>query len=70
MKSEMRYARENWESISSQNVYFVKECASIIGVMARTVVNLVNRRDRAWFWEEDGASVGGDASLRFALIRC
>jgi len=51
-KWELRYAPKNWESVPGQSFYFVEECASIIGVMAWTVVRFVNRGDRAGFWEE------------------
>jgi len=51
MKWEVRYAPENWESISGQSFHFTEECASIIGVMGQTVVNFVNRGDRAGFWK-------------------
>jgi len=62
-EAEVRYAPEDWECVSSQSFYFVEECASIIGVMAWTIVTIVNRRDRAGFWEEGGAFVSEDASL-------
>ena len=60
---EMRYAPENWESVSRKDFHLIEECASIIRVTSRTVDTFVNRGHRAGLWEERRAFAGGDVSL-------
>jgi len=63
---EMKYVPEDWESISSKGLYFVEECATVIGVAPQsfvTLIRLVDWEDGVGFGEEGGTFISRDGCL-------